>query len=58
VPARKPPTDWPDKGEIVFENYQTRYREGLDPVLRGISCRIQPSEKVISTGLQLGVKFS
>nr|QST14986.1 ABCC1-2 protein [Diaphanosoma celebensis] len=38
--------DWPDQGKIHFENYQVRYREGLDLVLKGISCQIEGGEKV------------
>ncbi|XP_076816557.1 multidrug resistance-associated protein 1-like isoform X1 [Clavelina lepadiformis] len=41
-----PPSKWPMKGEIRFEKYSTRYREGLDLVLRNISCDIRPGEKV------------
>ena len=38
--------EWPQKGQIDFNMYNTRYREGLDLVLRGITCTIAPSEKV------------
>lgn len=37
---------WPDMGEIVFQNVKLRYREGLDLVLRGISIKIAPCQKV------------
>ena len=37
---------WPKTGEIVFENVVLRYREGLDPALRGLSFTIKPKEKV------------
>ncbi|PVZ97837.1 hypothetical protein BB558_006196, partial [Smittium angustum] len=30
IPDNKPPSEWPDKGEISFRQYSTRYREGLD----------------------------
>ena len=40
IPRRDPPSSWPKYGSIVMKNYQTRYREGLDLVLRGITCRI------------------
>ena len=36
-PATDPPKSWPENGKIVFDNYQTRYRKGLDLVLRGNS---------------------
>jgi ATP-binding cassette subfamily C (CFTR/MRP) protein 1 len=35
-PATDPPKSWPENGKIVFDNYQTRYRKGLDLVLKGI----------------------
>lgn len=41
-----PEKTWPQKGEIVFSNYCVRYRDGLDLVLKDITCRIQPSEKI------------
>ncbi|KAF9977214.1 hypothetical protein BGZ73_006687 [Actinomortierella ambigua] len=37
---------WPDKGSIEFVNYSTRYREGLDLVLRQVSFRIASGEKI------------
>ncbi|KAF9962628.1 hypothetical protein BGZ72_000048 [Mortierella alpina] len=40
------PAAWPDKGHIVFKNYSTRYREGMDLVLKNISFEVKPSEKV------------
>lgn len=44
--ATKPPSGWPKTGKIEFHNYMSRYREGLDLVLRGISCTINDGEKV------------
>ncbi|KAF9957217.1 hypothetical protein BGZ72_002050 [Mortierella alpina] len=39
--------DWPPRhGTIVFDNYSTRYREGLDLVLKNVSFRVQAGEKV------------
>lgn len=38
--------DWPLDGSIDFKDYQTRYREGLDPVLKGLSLNILPGEKI------------
>ena len=40
------PENWPDTGKITFENYQTRYREGLDLVLKGINMTIKAEEKI------------
>lgn len=46
VEDNRPPENWPDKGGVEFVNYSTRYRAELDPVLRGVSLKIQPREKV------------
>lgn len=46
VPENDPDEDWPAHGEVKFDNYQTRYREGLDLVLKGIDCHIMSGEKV------------
>ena len=35
---------WPKAGKISLENYSTRYREGLDLVLRNISADINSGE--------------
>ncbi|XP_046653460.1 multidrug resistance-associated protein 1-like isoform X4 [Daphnia pulicaria] len=43
---REPPNSWPDKGKVSFEKYEVRYREGLDLVIKGITCDIQGGEKV------------
>jgi len=46
VPTNQPPNSWPDNGQVEFEDYQVRYREGLDLVLRGISFTVKGGEKV------------
>lgn len=46
IPERKPDPKWPQQGMITFDHYQTRYREGLDLVLRDVTCKIDPGEKV------------
>ncbi|KAG0221460.1 Multidrug resistance-associated protein 1 [Mortierella sp. GBA43] len=40
------PPDWPNQGRIVIQHYSTRYREGMDLVLKDISLEIQPKERV------------
>ncbi|ORZ38330.1 hypothetical protein BCR44DRAFT_34138 [Catenaria anguillulae PL171] len=37
---------WPTKGHIEFVDYSTRYRPGLDLVLRNLSLSIQGGEKI------------
>ena len=46
VPDNRPAPEWPEKGVVEFKEYCTRYREGLDLVLKGISCHIKSGEKV------------
>ncbi|KAF9203318.1 CD9 antigen [Haplosporangium sp. Z 27] len=43
--ARLPP-NWPSQGRIVFKNYSTRYREGLDLVIKNILFIVEPTESV------------
>ena len=38
--------NWPSRGDICFNNFKVRYREGLDLVLKGINCDIRSTEKV------------
>lgn len=40
------PPNWPSQGHIRFKNYSTRYREGLDLVLKNISLEILPAQKI------------
>ena len=46
IPNRRPPVAWPAKGELDFVNYSTRYREGLDLVLKNINLDIKSHEKI------------
>lgn len=46
IPNRRPPVSWPAKGELDFKNYSTRYREGLDLVLKNINLDIKSHEKI------------
>ncbi|KAL8582638.1 hypothetical protein ACOMHN_028703 [Nucella lapillus] len=46
VPGRRPPGDWPDTGSVDFVNYSTRYRPGLDLVIKNVTCHIDGGEKV------------
>ncbi|KAG0019619.1 hypothetical protein BGZ82_011830, partial [Podila clonocystis] len=42
----KLPENWPQSGHVQFKNYSTRYREGLDLVIKNIDFEVQPGEKV------------
>ncbi|KAI3644541.1 hypothetical protein MP228_010705 [Amoeboaphelidium protococcarum] len=46
VETHRPPLTWPAKGMVEFRNYSTRYREGLDLVLRNLSFIVQAGEKI------------
>lgn len=43
---RRPAMGWPAQGAVSFKNYSTRYREGLDLVLKDIDLDIKPHEKI------------
>ncbi|KAH6611162.1 abc transporter family [Trichoderma cornu-damae] len=40
------PQSWPEKGEIVFDNVEMRYRENLPLVLKGLSIHIKGGERI------------
>ncbi|KAF9969099.1 Canalicular multispecific organic anion transporter 2, partial [Actinomortierella ambigua] len=40
------PEDWPYQGHIIVNDYSTRYREGLDLVLKHVSFEVLPAQKV------------
>ncbi|KAL8420183.1 hypothetical protein RB594_003095 [Gaeumannomyces avenae] len=46
VRRNRPPISWPAKGAVEFNNYSTRYREGLDLVLKNITLDIKSHEKI------------
>lgn len=46
VPEEQPGPDWPEQGGITFHNYSTRYRQGLDLILKQINLEIKPREKI------------
>ncbi|KAJ2802822.1 hypothetical protein H4R21_002273, partial [Coemansia helicoidea] len=46
IADHRPDAQWPEHGAVEFRDYSTRYREGLDLVLKGLSFRVQPSQKV------------
>ncbi|KAI8630328.1 P-loop containing nucleoside triphosphate hydrolase protein [Xylariaceae sp. FL1651] len=42
----RPPKNWPAHGSVEFVGYSTRYRKDLDPVLKGVTFKIEPRQKV------------
>ncbi|KAI1777523.1 ABC transporter type 1, transmembrane domain-containing protein [Hypoxylon cercidicola] len=46
IPGHRPPVAWPANGAVQFHNYSTRYRPGLDLVLKNISLDIKSHEKI------------
>ena len=46
IESHRPSDDWPREGHVKFDHYSTRYREGLDLVLRDISLDIPGGMKV------------
>ena len=48
IEEQKPDPAWPNAGHITMEAYATRYRPGLDLVLKGVTCDIKGGETVRS----------
>ncbi|XP_076338586.1 multidrug resistance-associated protein 1-like isoform X2 [Tachypleus tridentatus] len=46
IEDQKPSKQWPAEGKVSFQNYSTRYREGLDLVLKDINMNIKSAEKI------------
>jgi len=46
IESRKPPLEWPQRGEIQFKKVNLRYRQGLDLVLKNVSFGVNAGEKV------------
>nr|UOF76395.1 multidrug resistance-associated protein [Bursaphelenchus xylophilus] len=42
----RPPKGWPDTGRVVFKDYATRYRPGLDLVIKNINANIDTTQKI------------
>ncbi|KAJ2778391.1 hypothetical protein GGI15_004187 [Coemansia interrupta] len=50
IEDRRPAGSWPEQGMVEFKGYSTRYREGLDLVLKDLSFRVEPRQKVRIVG--------
>ena len=46
MPGQDPPPEWPQRGHVRFDDFQVRYRPGLDLVLKGIDCDIRSMDKI------------
>ncbi|XP_014733665.1 PREDICTED: canalicular multispecific organic anion transporter 2 [Sturnus vulgaris] len=46
IEDKRPPENWPSKGELEFVNYSVRYRKGLDLVLKGLNLQVHGGEKI------------
>ena len=46
ISKHRPKISWPSKGAVEFSNYSTRYRKGLDLVLKNIDLSIKAHEKI------------
>lgn len=46
IPNNRPAVSWPAHGAVEFAGYSTRYREGLDLVLKNINIAIKAREKI------------
>ena len=55
VESRRPPEDWPPEGHVKFDHYSTRYREGLDLVLKDIDVDIPGGTKVYTSLLKFWI---
>ncbi|XP_022599128.1 canalicular multispecific organic anion transporter 2 isoform X2 [Seriola dumerili] len=46
VEDKKPPPEWPMEGNVQFQDYSVRYREGLDLVLKNLTLSVKGGEKI------------
>jgi len=46
LPGEVVPKNWPENGNIEFEDFRVRYRAGLELVLKGVSFHVSGGEKV------------
>ncbi|GAM86849.1 hypothetical protein ANO11243_048690 [Dothideomycetidae sp. 11243] len=46
IPDSRPPANWPSQGGVEFLGYSTKYRDDLEYVLKEITFKVLPGEKV------------
>ncbi|XP_037043483.1 multidrug resistance-associated protein 1-like [Bradysia coprophila] len=46
IPSQSLPKNWPEIGTVQFNNFDLRYRDGLELSLKGLSFKINGGEKV------------
>ncbi|KAL3155586.1 hypothetical protein ABBQ38_010843 [Trebouxia sp. C0009 RCD-2024] len=56
IANHRPPPGWPSQGVVEAQDLVVRYREDLDPVLRNISFKTRPHEKIGVVGRTGGGK--
>lgn len=44
---KAPPKEWPESGDIVFQNFNLRYSPELPHTLKNLNFKIQSMEKVL-----------
>ncbi len=46
IPNEVLPKDWPEMGKVQFQNYDLRYRKGLNLILRDVTFTINSGERI------------
>ena|SRR5437764_15463052 len=46
IPDHRPPSEWPDKGQIEINDLVVQYGPDNPPVLKSISLEVKPAEKI------------
>ncbi len=41
-----PPSDWPRRGDVRFRDVVMRYRDNLEPVLKGVTFTVTHGQKI------------